>query len=68
MSRKKPLPALLVFFLDLLGIGVMLGVFALFQFGMQSNSSEPMQQIGRHDRPGRQPQTQRSLHSPWRRR
>ena len=45
MSLKKPLPALLVFFLDLLGIGVMLGVFALFQFGMHRNSSEPMQQI-----------------------
>lgn len=45
MSLKKPLPALVVLFLDLLGIGVMLGVFALFQFGMQSNSSKPLQQI-----------------------
>ena len=45
MSLKKPLPALVVLFLDLLGIGVMLGVFALFQFGMQSNSGEPLQQI-----------------------
>ena len=45
MSRKKPLPALFILLLDLLGIGAMLGVFALFQFGMQSNSSEPMQQI-----------------------
>ena len=45
MSRKKPLPALLVLVLDLLGIGVMLGVFALFQFGFQRNSSEPLQQI-----------------------
>ena len=45
MSRKKPLPALFVLLFDLLGIGAMLGVFALFQFGMQSNSNEPMQQI-----------------------
>ena len=45
MSRKKPLPALLVFFLDLLGIGVMLGVFALFQFGMQRGGNGPLKQI-----------------------
>ena len=45
MSRKKPLPAPLVVFLDLLGIGMMLGIFALFQFGMQRGGSAPLKQI-----------------------
>jgi len=45
MPQRKPLPAILVFLLDILGIGAMLGLFALFQFGLQSSSSEPMQSI-----------------------
>lgn len=45
MRYKKPMPALLVVLLDLLGIGAMLGIFALFQLMPQSGSALPLQSI-----------------------
>ncbi len=45
MRHKKPMPAILVILLDLLGIGAMLGIFALFQFAPQSGSDQPLQNI-----------------------
>lgn len=45
MLHKKPLPVLLVILLDLLGIGAMLGIFALVLFMPQSGSSQPLQNI-----------------------
>ena len=46
MHRKKPLPVPLVILLDLLGVAAMLGIFALFQFGLRGESSQPLKQIG----------------------
>ena len=45
MRHKKPMPAFLVILLDLLGIGVMLGIFALFQIAPRSGSDQPLQNI-----------------------
>ena len=45
MRHKKPLPALLVVLLDLLGIGAMLGIFALVQLTPHAGSGEPLQSI-----------------------
>jgi len=45
MLHKKPLPILLVILLDLLGIGAMLGVFALILFMPQAGSDQPLQNI-----------------------
>lgn len=45
MHHKKPLPAILVVLLDLLGIGAMLGIFALFLFMPQSGGDQPLQNI-----------------------
>ena len=45
MRHKKPLPALLVVLLDLLGIGAMLGLFALVQLTPHAGSGEPLQSI-----------------------
>jgi hypothetical protein len=42
---KKPLPALLVVLLDLLGIGAMLGIFALVQLSPRAGSGQPLQSI-----------------------
>lgn len=45
MRYKKPLPALLVVLLDLLGIGAMLGIFALVQLTPRFVSGDPLQSI-----------------------
>ncbi len=45
MRHKKPLPAILVILLDLLGIGAALGIYALFLFVLQPGSSQPLQSI-----------------------
>ncbi len=45
MRHKKPLPVFLVILLDLLGVAAMLGVFALFHFGLRSESSQALMDI-----------------------
>ena len=45
MHHKKPMPAILVILLDLIGIGAMLGIFALFQLAPRSGSDQPLQNI-----------------------
>ncbi|MEA5047579.1 MAG: phosphodiester glycosidase family protein [Eubacteriales bacterium] len=45
MFQRKPLPVLLVILLDLLGIGAMLGIFALFLFMPQDSNGQPLQNI-----------------------
>ena len=45
MRYQKPLPALLVILLDLLGIGAMLGIFALVQLSPRAGSGQPLQSI-----------------------
>ncbi|HQQ40683.1 MAG TPA: hypothetical protein PLR57_04165, partial [Clostridia bacterium] len=45
MLPKKPLPALIVILLDLIGIGVMLLIFTLFHHMLDLDSGEPLQNI-----------------------
>lgn len=47
MHHKKPLPGVLVFFLDLLGIGAALGIYALFLFVLPVHSAQPLKDIVR---------------------
>ena len=49
MRHKKPLPALLVVLLDLLGVGAMLGIFALVQLTPNAESGQPLQNIVSND-------------------
>ena len=48
MHHKKPLPGILVFLLDLLGIGAALGIYALFMFVIPSGESQPLKNISLH--------------------
>ena len=45
MQHKKPLPGILVILLDLLGIGVALGIFYLFTFVIQPGDHQPLKSI-----------------------
>jgi hypothetical protein len=45
MHHKKPLPGILVIFLDLLGIGAALGIFSLFMFVIPSGGNQPLKNI-----------------------
>ncbi|MEA4915578.1 MAG: phosphodiester glycosidase family protein [Christensenella sp.] len=45
MRHKKPLPGVLVILLDLLGIGVALGIFYLFTFVISIGNHQPLENI-----------------------
>ncbi len=51
MRHRKPLPAILVVLLDLLGIGAALGIYALFLFYLPSDGGQPLQSIVFGDTP-----------------